>query len=161
MKEKSVKVIVENRKASFEYFLEERFEAGLVLVGTEIKSVREHAVNIAEAYIQVVNSEAYVHGMNISVYHHGNLFNHEPLRSRKLLLHKKEINRLAKAVKEKGYTIVPTRLYLDKGFAKLQIALAKGKKLYDKRDVAKTKSQQAEARQAIGQRKKRLSNDEY
>lgn len=154
-----MKVIAENRRASFEYYLEERFDAGLVLVGTEIKSIRSHSVNIGDAYIQVFKGEAYIYGMNIPVYRQGNIFNHDPLRTRKLLLHKREITRLEKAVKEKGYTIVPTKLYLENGFAKVQIALAKGKKLYDKREDLKRKSQEKEMRQTLGKRSKRFDED--
>jgi SsrA-binding protein len=155
MAETGIKVIAENRRASFEYFLEDRFEAGLVLVGTEIKSIRAHSSNIGDAYIQIYKEEAYIYGMNIPVYLQGNIFNHDPLRTRKLLLHKKEISRLQKSVKEKGYTIVATKLYLQNGYAKIQIALGKGKKLYDKREDSKRKSQEKEVRQTLGKRSKR------
>jgi SsrA-binding protein len=140
MKEEGIKVISENRKAHFDYFLEDRFEAGLVLVGTEIKAIREHSVNIKDAYVIIKDGEAYVLNMNIAEYKQGNIFNHEPLRTRKLLLHKHEIYRLKKKVKEEGYTLIPTKVYLAKGKAKLEFAIAKGKKNYDKREDDKQKS---------------------
>lgn len=140
MKEEGIKLISENRKAHFDYFLEDRFEAGLVLVGTEIKAVREHSVNIKDAYVIIKDDEAYVLNMNIAEYKQGNIFNHEPLRTRKLLLHKHEISRLKKKVKEEGYTLIPTKVYLEKGKAKLEFAIAKGKKNYDKREDDKQKS---------------------
>lgn len=146
MKEQGIKVISENRKARFDYFLEDRFEAGLVLVGTEIKSLREHSVNIKDAYVIIKDDEAYVLNMNIAEYKQGNIFNHEPLRTRKLLLHKKEILRLKKKIKEEGYTLIPTKVYLSKGKAKLEFAIAKGKKNYDKREDDKKKSIEKEMR---------------
>ncbi len=146
METNGIKIVSDNRKASFEYFLEDRFEAGLVLVGTEIKSIRKHSVNIKDAYVAMKSGEAYVINMNIAAYEQGNIFNHDPLRTRKLLLHKKEIARLQKKVKESGYTLIPTKLYLSKGRAKLEFALAKGKHNYDKREDAKNKSIEKEAR---------------
>lgn len=146
MKEQGIKVISENRKARFDYFLEDRFEAGLVLVGTEIKSLREHSVNIKDAYVIIKDDEAYILNMNIAEYKQGNIFNHEPLRTRKLLLHKKEILRLKKKIKEEGYTLIPTKVYLSKGKAKLEFAIAKGKKNYDKREDDKKKSIEKEMR---------------
>ena len=146
MKEQGIKVISENRKAHFDYFLEDRFEAGLVLVGTEIKAIREHAVNIKDAYVIIKDDEAYILNMNIAEYKQGNIFNHEPLRTRKLLLHKSEIYRLKKKVKEEGYTLIPTKVYLVKGRAKVEFAIAKGKKNYDKREDDKQKSIQKDIR---------------
>lgn len=146
METNGVKIISDNRKASFEYFLEDRFEAGLVLVGTEIKSIRNHSVNIKDSYIIIKSGEAFVLNMNIAPYEQGNLFNHEPLRTRKLLLHKKEIVKLQRKIKEDGYTLIPTKVYLVKGRAKMEFALAKGKKNYDKREDAKNKSIEKEAR---------------
>lgn len=125
--------IARNRKAHFNYEIIEIFEAGLVLRGTEVKSIRQKNVNIAESYARIKNGEAFVVGMNISVYERGNIFNHEPLRERKLLMHKSEIKRLTGKLREKGYTLVPLRLYFKSGRVKIELALAKGKAVHDKR----------------------------
>ena len=146
MVETKVKVIADNRKASFDYQLFDRYEAGIVLVGTEIKSLRKNSCNIKDAYIMVKAGEAFIINMNIAPYQSGNIFNHDPIRTRKLLLNKKEIERLGRRVKEDGYTLIPTKVYLSKGFAKLEFALAKGKKLYDKRESEKEKSMAKAAR---------------
>ena len=130
----SIKIIADNRKASFDYFLEDRYEAGLVLTGTEIKSLRKGSCNIRDSYIVVRNGEAYILNMHISKYDEGNIFNHDPLRTRKLLLHKKEINKLIGTVKVQGLTLIPTKVYLVRGRAKVEFAVAKGKKNYDKRE---------------------------
>ncbi|MBO7573794.1 MAG: SsrA-binding protein SmpB [Bacilli bacterium] len=132
-----VKIITSNKKAHFNYFLSEFTECGLVLVGTEIKSLRTHGCSLNDAYIIIRNGEMEVINMHINPYDKGNIFNHDPLRNRKLLLHKKEIRWFDDKVKRDGYTIVPTRVYLKKGKAKMEIALAKGKKLYDKRETIK------------------------
>ena len=132
-----VKVITSNKKAHFNYFLSEFTECGLVLVGTEIKSLRTHGCSLNDAYIIIRNGEMEVLNMHINPSAKGNIFNHDPLRNRKLLLHKKEIKWFEDKVKRDGYTIVPTRVYLKKGKAKMEIALAKGKKLYDKRETIK------------------------
>jgi SsrA-binding protein len=124
---------VDNRRARFEYEFLERFEAGIVLTGTEIKSVRTGQISINEAYARVRDGELWLLGMHIPPYKEGSFSNHEPNRPRKLLLHRNEITRLAKAASEKGYTIVPTRLYFKRGRVKLDVALARGKKLWDKR----------------------------
>jgi SsrA-binding protein len=130
----NIKVVSNNRKAGFEYFLLEKFEAGLSLMGTEIKSIRAGQMSIAEAYIDVANgSEAWLIDSHIAPYEQGNRFNHDPKRKRRLLLHKKEIRELWNGIRQKGMTIVPTRVYLKDGRAKIEIALAKGKKAYDKR----------------------------
>lgn len=130
----NIKVVANNRKAGFEYFLLERFEAGLALTGTEIKSIRAGQMSIAEAYVDVENGEeAWLIESHIAPYEQGNRFNHDPKRKRRLLLHKKEIRELWNNVRQKGMTIVPTRVYLKEGRAKIEIALAKGKKAYDKR----------------------------
>ena len=142
------KVIADNRKASFDYILMERYEAGIELKGTEIKSLRKNSCSIKDAYVTIKDGEAYILNMNIAVYDKGNLFNHEPLRERKLLLHKKEITKLQAKIKEEGLTLIPTKVYLSKGRAKLEIAVAKGKKLYDKRDDMKKKSINKEIRKA-------------
>ena len=138
MAEPHVKVIATNRKARHEYHIEETLEAGIVLTGTEIKAIRAGRTSIQEAFVQVRGDELWVLGMHIGQYEPAHRENHEPLRPRKLLLHRREIDRLAEAVQAKGYTIVLLRLYLSNGLAKLGIALARGKKLYDKRqDIAK------------------------
>ena len=129
-----IKIITDNRKASFDYFLEDRYEAGLVLTGTEIKSLRKGSCNIRDSYIVIRNGEAYILNMHISKYDEGNIFNHDPLRTRKLLLHKKEINKLVGIVKVQGLTLIPTKVYLVRGRAKVEFAVAKGKKNYDKRE---------------------------
>lgn len=130
-----VKVVATNRKAGFEYFLLERFEAGLSLQGSEIKSIRAGQVSLVEAYVQVDEKGAWLIEAHIAPYEQANRFNHDPKRPRRLLLHKKEIGKLWEAVRQKGMTIVPTRIYLKGGRAKLEIAIARGKKLYDKRDA--------------------------
>lgn len=131
---------IKNRRASFEYFFLEKFSAGVMLMGTEIKSIRQGKVNLTDAYCLFLNEELYIRQMNISKYNEGTHYNHEPLRDRKLLLTKKEIKKLQNKLKDQGLTIVPTRMYIsDRGFAKIDIALAKGKKLYDKRDSIKEK----------------------
>lgn len=131
---------IKNRKATFEYELIERFVAGIMLVGTEIKSIRNGKVNLSDSYCQVYNSQVYAKNLHIAEYEMGNLNNHIAKRDRKLLLNKKEIQKLEKKTKESGLTIVPVRLFVnDRGLAKLEIALAKGKKQYDKRQSLKTK----------------------
>jgi SsrA-binding protein len=130
------KLIAENRRARFDYFLDETVEAGLVLTGTEVKSLRNGRANIAESYAAVEGREIVLVNADIPPYAGGNRFNHEPRRPRKLLLHKKEVNKLIGAVQREGRTLIPTRLYWnDRGLAKLQIALAKGKKAHDKREA--------------------------
>ena len=129
------KLVASNKKARHDYFIEDTYEAGLELTGTEIKSIRRGRVNLKESFARVDNGEVYVYGMNISPYEHGNIYNVDPLRARRLLLHKSEIAKLQSAVMQKGLTLVPLGLYLnEKGYAKLDIAVARGKKLYDKRD---------------------------
>jgi len=131
------KIVTSNRKASHEYHIDDRVEAGMVLKGTEVKSVRQGKVNLQEAYCQVEGGEMWLYQCHIAPYSHGNIANHDPVRRRKLLLHKREIERLEKAAAQKGYTIVPLKVYLQRGRVKLEIGLGKGKKLYDKRaDIA-------------------------
>lgn len=130
-----MKIIANNKKARHEYFVDEVYEAGLVLTGTEIKSIRNGKVSIKEAYAKIIDGEVLVLGMNISPYEQGNRFNVDPLRPRKLLLHRREINKLIGKIKVGGVTLIPLRIYLnDRGKAKIEIAVARGKKLYDKRD---------------------------
>ncbi len=136
-----IKVIAQNRRASHEYHLLDRFEAGLVLTGTEIKSIRAHRVSLQKAYVQPRDGELWLMEANIAEYVHGSHENHEPERPRKLLLHRREINQIIEALQTKGVTMVPTRLYLKDGRAKVEVALARGKKLYDKRaDMAERES---------------------
>ena len=131
---------IPNKKARFEYFFLEEYSAGMVLTGTEIKSLREGKVSMADAYCLVQSNEVFVKNLNISRYENGTHYNHEPMRDRKLLLNRKEIKKLVNKLTDKGLTIIPTRIYInEKGFAKLDIALAKGKKLYDKRETIKEK----------------------
>lgn len=144
----SIKVVATNRKASHEYFLLERFEAGLVLHGSEIKSIRAGQISLAEAYIHVDGHEAWLEDAHVAPYEQASIYNHEPRRPRKLLLHRKEIQKLWIQVRQKGTTIVPLKVYLKDGRAKVEIAIAKGKKLYDKRQtIAKRDSQRELERQ--------------
>ena len=135
--EKKIKIIAQNKKASFNYFLSEFTECGIALQGTEIKSLRVHNCSLGDAYVIFRNGEAELVNVHIPVYDKGNLFNHDPLRTRKLLLHKREIKWFADKVQKGGYTVVPTKMYFYRGKAKVEIALAKGKKSYDKRETIK------------------------
>ena len=139
------KLIANNKKAYHDYFIEEKYEAGISLHGTEVKSLRMGKCSIKESFIRIENGEVLIYGMHISPYEKGNIFNKDPLRVKKLLLHKKEINKMLGQIAEKGYTLVPLRVYFKGSLAKVEIGLAKGKKLYDKRqDIAK-KDQRREA----------------
>lgn len=138
------KLIANNKKAYHEYFIEETYEAGISLHGTEVKSMRMGKCSIKESYIRIENGEVFVYGMHVSPYEKGNIFNKDPLRVKKLLLHKSEINKLAGKVAEKGYTLVPLQVYFKNGKAKTQIGLARGKKLYDKRESIAKKDQRRE-----------------
>ena len=133
MRKEEMRVIARNKKANHEYFILETYEAGIVLYGTEIKSIRNTKVSIQDAYCEIKNQEMFIIGMHISPYEKGNIFNHKETRDRKLLLHKKEIIKLFSKVKLEGLTIIPLEVYIDKGLAKIKIGLCKGKKLYDKR----------------------------
>ncbi len=138
MAKEEMKLVANNKKAYHDYFIEEKYEAGLVLHGTEVKSLRMGKCSIKEAFIRIENGEVFIYGMHISPYEKGNIFNKDPLRVRKLLLHKQQIRKLIGNSSEKGYTIVPLQVYFKDGRAKIEIGLAKGKKLYDKRqDIAK------------------------
>ena len=139
MSKEPQKLVANNKKAYHDFFIEEEYEAGIVLCGTEVKSLRQGKCSIKEAYIGIENGEAYVYGMNVTPYEKGNIFNKDPLRVRKLLLHKQEINKLLGASSEKGYTIMPLQVYLKNSKAKVEIGLAKGKKLYDKREATAKK----------------------
>lgn len=141
-KQSGIKIIAKNKRAGFDYHLLEKFEAGLVLTGTEIKSVRAHQVNLRRSYVQARNGELWLVEAHIAPYAHGNIQNHEPERPRKLLLHRREINRIIDQLQQKSLTVVPTKMYLRDGLAKVEIALAQGKKKYDKRqDIAKRDDQ--------------------
>ncbi len=138
MGKEAVKLIANNKKAYHDYFIDEKYEAGISLFGTEVKSIRMGKCSIKEAYIHVVNGEAFIYGMNVSPYEKGNIFNKDPLRERKLLLHKAEIAKLAGKQAEKGYTLMPLQVYLKRGKVKVELGVARGKKLYDKRqDIAR------------------------
>ena len=128
---------IKNKEAYFNYFIEDEIEAGLVLVGTEIKSVRKGSIDISDSYIRIKNNEAYIINMFIEKYDSGSIFNHDPSRERKLLLHKKEIKKLLEKVKKEGYSIIPLKVYIKEGKAKILIGVARGKKLYDKRETIK------------------------
>ena len=128
---------IKNKKAYFNYFIESEIEAGIALAGTEIKAIRKGLANITDSYVRIKNNEAYIINMFIDKYEEGNNFNHEPTRERKLLLHKKEIKKLLEQVTREGYSLIPLKLYLNQGKAKLLVGVAKGKKLYDKRETIK------------------------
>ncbi|RPF42799.1 SsrA-binding protein [Thermodesulfitimonas autotrophica] len=144
-----VKVVCENRKARHDYFILETFEAGIVLTGTEVKSLRAGRGNLKESYARVENGELWLYDMHISPYEQGNRFNHEPKRPRKLLMHKGEIMRLWGRTREKGLTLVPLRCYFKDGRAKVEIALAKGKKLYDRREEIAAREAKREVERAL------------
>lgn len=138
MGKENIKLIANNKKARFDYFIEDTYEAGISLVGTEVKSLRMGKCSVKESFIRIENGEVYIYGMHISPYEKGNIFNKDPLRVRKLLLHKYEINKMAGKIAQQGYTIVPLQVYFRGSLVKVEIGLAKGKKLYDKRqDIAK------------------------
>ena len=134
MKSQGTKIITQNRKAYHDYFVDEKYEAGIALFGTEVKSLRQGTVNLKDSYCSVKDGELFVIGMHISPYEKGNIFNREPLRDRKLLMHKKEIMKLTGLVTQKGYTLVPLSLYFSGKNVKVEVGLCRGKKLYDKRD---------------------------
>ena len=137
-KKETQKLVANNKKAYHDYFIDETYEAGIVLHGTEVKSMRMGKCSVKESFIRIENGEMFVYGMHISPYEKGNIFNKDPLRVKKLLLHKYEINNMAGKVAEKGYTLVPLQVYFKEGKVKVEIGLARGKKLYDKRaDIAK------------------------
>lgn len=141
--------LAQNRKASHDYFIEETYEAGIVLKGTEIKSIRAGRVNISDAHVRIMNNEAQIINMHVAPYDQGNRFNHDPTRTRKLLLHRHEIDKLLGLTQRQGYTIVPLRLYIKNGFAKLLIGLGKGKKLHDKREDLKQKQMKRDIDRAL------------
>ena len=143
-KKQAVKLIANNKKAYFDYFIEDKYEAGIELFGTEVKSLRMGKCSIKESFIRIERGEVYVYGMHISPYEKGNIFNKDPLRVRKLLLHKREILKLSGELAQKGYTLVPLSVYLKGSLVKVEIGLEKGKKLYDKRETMAKKDQRRE-----------------
>lgn len=149
------KVLSDNRQAGHNYFLMDRYEAGMVLTGTEVKAAKSGKVQLREAYAQVEEGEAWLLNAHISEYSHGNRENHSPVRKRKLLLHRREIDKLLAATREKGLSLIPTRLYLKSGRIKCEIAIAKGKKFHDKRETERAKTAEDEARAAVRESKAR------
>jgi len=149
-KDSGEKVAATNRKAFYDYHIEEKFEAGIVLKGTEVKSLRAGQVNLKDSYASVDHGEMMLHNCHISPYSHGNLMNHDPLRPRKLLLHRKEINKLLGQIQQKGLTVVPLRIYFsERGLVKVELALAKGKKQYDRRESVKEREAGREVQRAM------------
>ena len=148
-KQDDIKVIATNRNAYHDYFIEETIEAGIELKGTEVKSVRLGHVNLKDSFARVENGEVFLYNMHISPYEKGNIFNVDPMRDRKLLLHKSEINRLAGYVQQKGYTLIPLKIYLKRGKIKVELAVAKGKKLFDKREAIAKRDAELEIRKKM------------
>ncbi|MFT9497196.1 SsrA-binding protein SmpB [Anaerosolibacter sp.] len=149
------KAIANNKKAYHDYFIEETYEAGIVLTGTEVKSIRMGKINLKDSYAEVNNGEIFIYNMHISPYEKGNIFNVDPVRKRKLLMHKKEISKLLGYITQQGYTLIPTKLYINqRGLVKLQIGVAKGKKLYDKRDDIAKKEANRRIQQELKERQK-------
>ncbi|MBC2273366.1 SsrA-binding protein SmpB [Listeria seeligeri] len=146
------KLVAQNKKARHDYAIEETFEAGIVLQGTEIKSVRNARINLKDSYARIDKGEIFLHNMHISPYEQGNRYNHDPLRTRKLLLHKKQISRLIGETKESGYSIVPLKMYIKDGYAKVLIGVARGKKKYDKRQDLKQKEAKRDIERAFKER---------
>jgi len=149
-----IKTIAQNKKARHDYFIEETLEAGIVLSGTEVKSIRLGKVNLKDCHADVRQGEVYVHNMHISPYEMGNIFNKDPIRSRKLLLNRREINKLIGYIQQKGYSLIPLQLYLTHGLVKMQLAVAKGKKLYDKRDDMAKRDAKREVERAFREQQK-------
>ena len=150
----AIKVVAQNRKARHDYFIEETYEAGIVLSGTEVKSVKLGKVNLKDSYADIKNGEVFLHNMHISPYEKGNIFNRDPVRTRKLLLHKKEIKKLIGYIQQKGLTLIPLRVYLNRGWVKVELAVARGKKLYDKRADAAKRDARREMERAFKERQK-------
>ena len=151
-KAKDESLIAQNKKARHDYFVEDTYEAGLVLTGTEIKSVRAHTVQLVDSYVQIKNGEAWVHNMHVAEFKGGNRFNHVPDRARKLLLHKKEISALQGSASQAGYSLIPLKVYLRNGYAKLLVGVCKGKKNYDKRQDLKEKDAKRDIDKAMKSR---------
>ena len=151
---KNVKILAQNKSAYHEFFIEEKIEAGIELFGTEVKSIRQGKVNLKESYCEIDGGQMFIHGMHVSPYEQGNIFNKDPLRTRRLLLHKGEIMRLFGKVKQKGLTLVPLDVYLKGSLVKMTVALARGKKLYDKREDAAKRDARREMDRALRERQK-------
>ncbi len=152
--ESKIQILSDNRAASHHYQLSDRFEAGLVLTGTEVKAARDGKIQLKESYGEVTGNEAWLVNAHIGQYSHGNIMNHEPVRRRKLLLHRKEIDKLLGQTREKGLTLVPTKLYLKGGRIKIELAVGRGKKIHDKRESEREREMQAEARAGLRRRSK-------
>jgi SsrA-binding protein len=149
-----IKVIAQNRKARHDYFIEETYEAGIVLTGTEVKSIRQGKVNLKDSYAAVKQGEVFVHNMHVSPYEKGNIYNQDPVRDRKLLLNRREINKLIGYVQQRGYSLIPLQVYLTRGLVKVQLAVAKGKKLYDKRADMAARDAKRDMERAFRERQK-------
>lgn len=154
MADEGIKIIAQNRKARHDYFIEETYESGIVLAGTEVKSVRQGNVNLRDSYAVIKDGEVFLYNMHISPYEKGNIFNRDPLRTRKLLLNRREINKLTGYVQQKGYTLVPLKIYLKRGWVKVELAVARGKKSYDKRQSIAKRDAQREIERAFRERQK-------
>ena len=155
-KKETMKLVANNKKAYHDYFIEEKYECGIALHGTEVKSLRMGKCSVKESFIRIENGEVFIYGMHISPYEKGNIFNKDPLRVKKLLLHRQEINKLLGKIKEKGYTLVPLQVYFSNGRAKVEIGLARGKKLYDKREDIAKKDAEIRMRKALRANEKGL-----
>ncbi len=151
-KDSAQKIIAQNKTARLNYFIGDTYEAGIVLVGTEVKSIREGRVNLKDSYAVVKEGEVWIHEMHVSPYSHGNRYNHEPLRTRKLLLHNREINKLYGKSREKGLTLIPLKIYFKNGKVKVEIGVGHGKKLYDKREDMKLKDDKRDMQRALRER---------
>lgn len=152
--ETKIKILSDNRSASHDYALSDRVEAGLVLTGTEVKAARDGKIQLKEAFGEIEHNEAWLVNAHIGQYSHGNIMNHEPVRRRKLLLHRAEIDKLQRETRERGLTLVPTKLYLKEGLIKVELAVGRGKKLHDKRESERAREMQAEAKAALARRSK-------
>lgn len=154
-KDSGIKIVSDNRSAAHNYHLAERFEAGIVLTGTEVKAARAGKVQLKDSYAEIIGNEAWLMNAHISPYSHGNIANHEPVHRRKLLLHRREIDKLLGQTREKGFTLIPTKMYLKNGLLKCELALAKGKKIHDKREAERARQMESEARAAMSSRNAR------
>lgn len=148
-KEKAIKIVCQNKQARRNFFIDDTYEAGMVLVGTEVKALREGRANLTDSYAAVKDDEVYLHDMHISPYSHGNRYNHEPRRKRKLLLHRREIRRIYGKTRERGFTLIPLKVYFKNGKAKVEIGIGKGKKLYDKREDLKRRDDKRDMERAL------------
>lgn len=149
-----IKTIAQNKKARHDYFIEDTYEAGIVLTGTEVKSIRQGKINLKDSYADIKQGEVFVNNMHISPYEKGNIFNKDPMRTRKLLLNRREINKLIGYIQQKGYSLVPLKVYLTRGKVKVELAAAKGKKLYDKREDTARRDAKREVERAFRERQK-------